>query len=318
MGTSSTTATAPWFGRQSLLLALAAVAALVMHAWFTASPDSSRARAAQPVRIKVPVRAAQLERCENDLRDARANSTSYAPPTGSMSMVDALNTPSTRVAWGERRRFDRKVAVEEGVWTKGNGGLHDADREILADLFFASDSVFETGVGESTTIATFTRVPRYTGVDGAVEWLNNVMKNAPPHWRFHWADIGRIAGLSKPTDKGTRPKWPEASFAALAAEREAFDFYNIDGRFRVASFAACMLHAMLRGKHDALFAIHVRCVLRRDPPIAADPLAPRITPNAHTFTKAPWRLASTCAEPRRGGRAREKPPSSASSSSSRV
>ena len=89
-----------------------------------------------------------------------------------------------------------------------------------------------------------------------MEWLGNVMKNAPPHCRFHWADIGAIKKHSHPTDNRARPKWPLASMAALAAEEEPFDFHLVDGRFRVASIAASMLHALLGGKRDALFGIH--------------------------------------------------------------
>ena len=125
-----------------------------------------------------------------------------------------------------------------------------------ACTFFNSEAIFETGVGESTKIAIFTGVPRYTGVDNAVAWLGNVMKNAPSHYRFHWADIGAIKRYSHPTDMKARPKWPLASMAALAAEEEPFDFYLVDGRFRVASIAASMLHAMMGGKRDALFGIH--------------------------------------------------------------
>ena len=125
-----------------------------------------------------------------------------------------------------------------------------------ACTFFNSEAIFETGVGESTKIAIFTGVPRYTGVDNAVAWLGNVMKNAPSHYRFHWADIGAIKRYSHPTDMKARPKWPLASMAALAAEEEPFDFYLVDGRFRVASIAASMLHALLGGKRDALFGIH--------------------------------------------------------------
>jgi len=173
-------------------------------------------------------------------------------------MAALLSTTRRHVAWRPRRRFDPAVAQAEGVWTATSAG-HDltfADRQIEADIFFHSEAVFETGVGESTKIATFTGVPRYTGVDNAVEWLNAVMEKAPSHYRFHWADIGKISMYSVPTDDKARPKWPLSSMAALAAEDEPFDFYLVDGRFRVASIAACMLHALMRGKRDALFAIH--------------------------------------------------------------
>ena len=115
-------------------------------------------------------------------------------------------------------------------------------------------------VGERTKICPFTGVPRNTRVDNAVGWLQNVMGAAPAHYRFHWADIGPIAMYSQPTELRSTPKWPIASFGALAAEDRPFAFDFVDGRlavrFRVASFAANMLHALLRGKMDALSTIH--------------------------------------------------------------
>jgi len=188
--------------------------------------------------------------------------TAAANPLGpvlpGVDLAALLLTEPRYVAWRARRRFNKVTAAAERVWSASEEGtnLTPVDREIVADICFKSDSVFETGVGESTKICTFTGVPRYTGVDNAEGWLKNVMESAPAHYRFHWADIGPIAMYSQPVDPKSTPKWPLASFAALAAEDRPFDFYFVDGRFRVASFAANMLHALLRGKKDALFAIH--------------------------------------------------------------
>lgn len=172
-----------------------------------------------------------------------------------VDLATLLTTPPRHVNWRERRRFNANTA---GVWQSSEEGtnLTPKDREIVADICFKSNSVYENGVGESTRICTFTGLPRYTGVDGDVKWLENVMKTAPAHYRFHWADIGPVAAYSQPTDRKSTPKWALASFAALSAEEQAFDFYFVDGRFRVASFAASMLHALLRGNKDALFGMH--------------------------------------------------------------
>lgn len=174
-----------------------------------------------------------------------------------MVLLKGASAKERSVAWRERRRFDSKEAAKEGYFATGPGNnLTPKDREILADLCFQSNSVFETGVGESTKICTFTGVPRLTAVDGSVDWLNNVMKEAPAHYRFHWADTGPIGAYSIPQNNRSSPKWPLASMAALATESEPFDLYVVDGRFRVASFAANMLHALQHGKLDALFALH--------------------------------------------------------------
>ena len=158
-----------------------------------------------------------------------------AAPSGDLAAL--LTSVPRHVAWRERRRFDPATARREGVWSPAKEGtnLNSKDREIIADICFSSDSVFETGVGESTKICAFTGVPRHTGVDNALKWLQNAMEAAPAHYRFHWADIGPIGGYSYPTDPKSQPKWPLSSFAALAAEETPFDVYFVDGRFRLGS-----------------------------------------------------------------------------------
>jgi hypothetical protein len=82
-------------------------------------------------------------------------------------------------------------------------------------------------------------------------------EGAPAHYRFHFADLGKIGEWSQPEDKAAKPKWPMYSFGALAAESEGFDFYFVDGRFRVASAAACFLHAARTGKQPDEFAVSI-------------------------------------------------------------
>ena len=169
-----------------------------------------------------------------------------------------LPRPVSKRVWAPRRKFDPKVAQREGVWRASDGGLNEADRNILGKIFYESDSVFETGVGESTRIAVFTGVPRYTGVDNSIEWLETVSKVSPSHYRFHWADIGTIGSYSKPIDDLSADKWPFSSTAALSAESTGFDFYFVDGRFRVANFAMAFLHARATGRlaHEFKVGIH--------------------------------------------------------------
>lgn len=159
--------------------------------------------------------------------------------------------------WGERRYFDPLQAEQEKVWHKSGGGLTDTDRRILGAIYYESDSVYESGIGESTSIAVFTRVPRYTGVDSSIQWLKQIMEISPAHYRFHWADLGTIKEWGHPVSTITMPKWSFASTAALAAEKQAFDFYFIDGRFRVASFAVAFLHASTFGKKADQFRVGI-------------------------------------------------------------
>eukprot|EP00040_Diaphanoeca_grandis_P024328 m.133595 g.133595 ORF g.133595 m.133595 type:complete len:360 (-) comp29684_c0_seq1:92-1171(-) len=163
--------------------------------------------------------------------------------------------------WRPRRQFNRDQAEREKIWaTNGTGGLKEADRDILAKIYYESRSVFETGVGESTTIAIFTGVPRYTGVDCDPAWVHQVAQKAPPHYRLHWADIGPIGIWSLPNlqtkSKDQMAKWPFASFSALSSE-SAFDFYFVDGRFRMATFAACFLHASMHGRNPSEFRVGI-------------------------------------------------------------
>jgi len=188
----------------------------------------------------------------------------------SRQMFDKVNAMKNATAyprtvaykrWGERRMFDPVQAQKEGIWKPSGGGLRSFDRAILSRIYYESDSVFETGIGESTTIAMYTRVPRYTGVDNSVEWLTQVREKAPHHYRFHWADIGETRDWSWPKTaemaRAVTPKMPFASTAALTAEGEGFDFYFVDGRFRVASFAMAFLHASIHGRAPSEFRVGI-------------------------------------------------------------
>jgi len=57
-------------------------------------------------------------------------------------------------------------------WDRGTGGLNDADRNLLGNLYFNADSIFEYGLGESTLIAAAVNVPRYAGVDSDAKYVS--------------------------------------------------------------------------------------------------------------------------------------------------
>jgi hypothetical protein len=90
-------------------------------------------------------------------------------------------------------------------------------------------------------------------------------EGAPAHYRFHFADLGKIGRWSVPIDAAAQPKWPIYSFSALAAESEGFDFYLVDGRFRIASAAVCFLHAARTGKQPDEFAVTIHDFKSRVP-----------------------------------------------------
>uniref|UniRef100_A0A7S2KXX2 Uncharacterized protein n=1 Tax=Skeletonema marinoi TaxID=267567 RepID=A0A7S2KXX2_9STRA len=78
------------------------------------------------------------------------------------------------------------------------------------------------------------------------------------HFRFIFADIGATGAFGTP-ENDTLQKIPLSyQSAPLNDEMEAFDFYLIDGRYRVACACASMLHAMSRGgdMQKVMFGVH--------------------------------------------------------------
>ena len=131
---------------------------------------------------------------------------------------------------------------------KAQGGLSDMDREYLADLYYDSESAFEFGVGESTDIAAATNLPRYVGVDSSSEWITAVRERSPDLYRFYFADIGETGMWGFPKTKPLTAKMKfNYQIAPLFIERDPFDVYLVDGRFRVACVMASFLHAMDTG-----------------------------------------------------------------------
>ena len=102
--------------------------------------------------------------------------------------------------------------------------------------------------GESTFIAAHVNVPRYAGVDADADWVvktREIVKYRP-HFRFHFSDIGRTRAFSFPT-KSHNKNFYNYQIESLMAELEPFDFYLIDGRYRVACAIMSFLHAMKYG-----------------------------------------------------------------------
>jgi hypothetical protein len=145
----------------------------------------------------------------------------------------------------------RKPFVLGSNWERSTGGLDDADRKTIGDLYYKASSVFEFGLGESTRVSAATQVPRYAGADSDPEWVgmarDTSIEQNMDHFRFYLADIGaiKLGGYPK---KGHQTK---SSYnyivSALMAEQEAFDAYLVDGRYRVACACASYLHAIKHG-----------------------------------------------------------------------
>jgi len=129
------------------------------------------------------------------------------------------------------------------------GGLDNSDRELLAKLYYNASNVFEFGLGESTHIAAYVGVTRYSGVDTDATWVGQAREDAKEmnHFKFSFADIGSTRIFGNPDDESLQ-KIPYAlQSAPLNNEMEAYDVYLVDGRYRVACACACFLHAWDRG-----------------------------------------------------------------------
>lgn len=176
-----------------------------------------------------------------------------------MSLFDKMHKKLHKYAAAPNHNVEKKK-YEIGVSVKrSTGGLRDTDRILLADIYSSVESVFEFGLGEATKIAAWVGVPRYVGVDSDVAWVKNTRDEVNmDHFRFIVADIGDTRIWGHPKNE-TLQKIP-LSFQSspLNDEMEAFDFYLIDGRYRVACACASMLHAMSRGgdMKKVMFGFH--------------------------------------------------------------
>ena len=151
------------------------------------------------------------------------------------------NIASAETHTPEREKFD----IDNWKDRRGTGGLHDSDRILVGELYYNATSVFEFGLGESTEIAAYVSVPRYSGVDSNARWVEEVRTSSNmDHFRFSFADIGSTVEWGKPSNASLQKIPYNYQVAPLANEMEAFDFYMIDGRYRVGCACASFLHAM--------------------------------------------------------------------------
>ena len=179
--------------------------------------------------------------------------------TSSTTTSTATTTSSTIMQ--KRPTFDLKYwETKSGLITEG--GLQSKDRLLLAELYTQANSVFEFGLGESTYLANYLQVPRYSGVDSDPNYVANVRDKVAPHYRFYLADTGPTGAWGMP--QFALPKnVMQYQVAPLAAELQAFDVYLVDGRFRLASMLASFLHASSRGRgasrgntNNTIVAVH--------------------------------------------------------------
>ena len=143
-----------------------------------------------------------------------------------------------------------RYSLDQG-WERGSGGLDDADRQTILDLYYNATSVFEWGLGESTKMAAKVGVPRYAGIDSDVTWVGKARDTAAQehmgHFRFYFADIGATIVWGRPKDKTLKKIFYDYTVAPLTSEFKPFDVYMVDGRFRIACACIAFLHALKYG-----------------------------------------------------------------------
>jgi len=146
-------------------------------------------------------------------------------------------------------KIERKpFKLKEDNWERGNGGLDDADRQTLFDLYYNASSVFEWGLGESTKIAAKVGVPRYAGIDSDPVWVQQAREQAGmDHFRFSYADIGATKMWGYAENSTLQKIALNYQVAPLLAEKKPFDVYLADGRYRVACGCIAFLHAIKYG-----------------------------------------------------------------------
>lgn len=185
---------------------------------------------------------------------APTKSENEEPP---MAQFDSIRKMLYKEAIRPASSLSRSKFSLEG-WTKGTGGLEDADRLALGDLYLNAQSVFEYGLGESTLIAAKTGVPRYSGIDSDAVWVAQARNNSKlDHFRFNFADVGMTGAWGYPTNLALQKIQYNYQIAPLVLEDESFDVYLVDGRYRVACACVSFLHAIKTGGNMELVRVGV-------------------------------------------------------------
>jgi hypothetical protein len=141
--------------------------------------------------------------------------------------------------------------------------MTDKELELFTTFVSRATNYVEFGAGGSTCVAAPVVKKSIVSVDSSKEWLQKVADicAAHPTWtqpKLVYADIGPIGAWGKPTDPDTKDRWPSyhEKVWEIPGTSDA-DLYMVDGRFRVACFMQCLLHART-GVHIAVHDFTLR------------------------------------------------------------
>jgi hypothetical protein len=183
----------------------------------------------------------------NDIKNtgARPNSRvrSYAALSNSSSTFDIMADSVYEHMLDSLPVSVPKKPFDATKWKdRTTGGLVNKDRTLLARIYSQADSVLEYGLGELTHIADHAGVRRYAGIDSDPVWVANTRAKVSDRFRFYLVDIGETKAWGYPKDQLGK-QMLDFQLAPLILERDAFDVYMVDGRFRFPCVLASFLHA---------------------------------------------------------------------------
>ena len=164
--------------------------------------------------------------------------------TSSTTNTDTDNTLSSS---SKRKEFPTDVNEWKAMKLTTRGGLSDNDRIALGKIYSKANSIFEYGLGESTSIAAYVGVPRYSGVDSDPAYVSYARTLAPDYFRFYFADIGPTKDWGYPNRTLLKNKFNYQVSSLLSEKNKPFDVYMVDGRYRFPCVLISLLHAASSG-----------------------------------------------------------------------
>lgn len=134
------------------------------------------------------------------------------------------------------------LAVSEPKFT-----FPPAEGELVAREYAHAGKILEYGSGGSTVLAARSTNAHVLSVESDKKWvenLNSFLKDsghAREKVRVHWANIGPTAKWGYPADQSRWRRYPSYAFCPWEEFKFSPDVVLIDGRFRLACFAATMM-----------------------------------------------------------------------------
>jgi len=121
--------------------------------------------------------------------------------------------------------------------------------EMVAREYARATSILEYGSGGSTVLAARSTDAQVLSIESDKSWAQNLSaflaaeNLGTGRVSVHWENVGPTGKWGYPTDRTKWRKYPSYAFSAWEKYDVAPDVVLIDGRFRLACFAATLLFA---------------------------------------------------------------------------